>query len=99
MAEIQENNIEWYTGDKVVTLSFSQKKYVSKIQKAAKTHPEVKILAENSDGSICAHIPLSWVKVSPPRKSRELSEEEKQAAAERLRIAREKKSISNADNN
>jgi hypothetical protein len=27
MAEIKENNIEWYTGQDRVTVSFSQKKY------------------------------------------------------------------------
>lgn len=89
--EIQDNNIEWYTGDKTVTLSFTQKKYVSKILKYAKTYPEIDVLAKNSDGSICAHIPLSWVKISPPRKGREFTQEEKEAATERLKIAREKK--------
>ena len=92
MAELSENNIEWYTGDNRVTLSFSQKKYVSKIKKYAKNNPEVEIVAESLDGSICAHIPLSWIKISPPRKGREFTEEERLAAAERLKIARENKS-------
>lgn len=90
--EIQDNNIEWYTGDKTVTLSFTQKKYVNKILKYAKTYSEIDVLAKNSDGSICAHIPLSWVKIFPPRKGRELTQEEKEVAKEKLRLAREKKS-------
>ena len=90
-ADISENNIEWYTGDKTVTLSFSQKKYVSKILKAAKNNPDIDIVAQNEDGSICAHIPLSWIKISPPRKGREFSDEERAMAAERLKVAREKR--------
>ena len=88
-ADISENNIEWYTGDKTVTLSFSQKKYVSKILKAAKDNSDIDIVAQNEDGSICAHIPLSWIKISPPRKGREFSDEERAMAAERLKVARE----------
>ena len=89
--DISENNIEWYTGDKTVTLSFSQKKYVSKILKAYKNNPDIDIVAQNEDGSICAHIPLSWIKISPPRKGREFSDEERAMAAERLKVAREKR--------
>lgn len=88
-ADISENNIEWYTGDKTVTLSFSQKKYVSKILKAAKDNSDIDIVAQNEDGSICAHVPLSWIKISPPRKGREFSDEERAMAAERLKVARE----------
>lgn len=88
-ADISENNIEWYTGDKTVTLSFSQKKYVSKIIKADKNNPDIDIVAQNEDGSICAHVPLSWIKISPPRKGREFSDEERAMAAERLKVARE----------
>lgn len=89
MAELSENNIEWYTGESTVTLSFSQKRWINKIKKYAKSNSDVEVLAENADGSICAHVPLSWVKISPPRRARDFSEEERIAAAERLRIARE----------
>ena len=86
--DLSENNIEWYTGDKTVTLSFSQKKYVNKIKKYAEKNSDVKIMAENEDGSICAHIPLSWIKISPPRQGREYTEEEKAAIGERFKAAR-----------
>lgn len=99
MAELQENNVEWYTGDKVATLSFSQRRHVSKIMKYAESHPEVEIVAKNEDGSICAHIPVSWIKISPPRSGREFTEEEKIQAAERLRIAREKKRTESSEIN
>lgn len=62
MAEIKENNIEWYTGQDRVTVSFSQKKYVNRIKNMAEKHPScVEIIAENEDGSIYATIPLRAV--------------------------------------
>ncbi len=55
----------------------------SKLLRLAKEYPDkVKILAENKDGSIFAHIPVSFVKISPPRK---ISDEQKEAASERFR--------------
>ena len=87
-----DNCIEWFTGAKKVGVTFSQRKWITKLKKYAKDYPDdVNVLAENEDGSIYAHVPLSWVKLSPPKKGREFTEEERAQAAERLRIAREKK--------
>lgn len=84
--------MEWLTGDKVGVVTFSQKRWVSKLLKYAEDYPEdVEIIAKNSDGSVFAHVPVSWFKFSPPRKGREMTDEEKAAAAERLRKARENK--------
>lgn len=85
----QENVIEWMRGDKKVTITFAGgTRYNSKIRKLAEVYPdEVEIVAENQDGSIVAHIPLSYVKVSHPRV---MSEESKAKAAERLKASREK---------
>jgi len=91
MAEIQENAIEWYSGDERVCASFTQKKYINKLLRYAKTHKEVDIVAQNDDGSLCVHVPLSWIKISPPKKGREFTEEEKLIAAERLRQGRKKR--------
>ena len=87
-----ENVMEWITGQKIGSVTFTQKRMVSKIKKYAEEYPdEIEIIAENDDGSIFAKVPVSWFKFSPPRKGREFSDEEKAEAAERLRIAREKK--------
>lgn len=91
MAEIQENAIEWYSGDDRVCVTFTQKKFVNKVLRYAKTHEEIEIVADNEDGALCAHIPLSWIKISPPKKGREFTEEEKLAAAERLKEGRKKR--------
>ena len=87
-----DNCMEWTTGAKRGSVTFSQRKWVSKILKYAEDYPEdIKIEFQNKDGSVYAHVPISWFKLSPPRKGREFTEEEREAAAERLRVAREKK--------
>lgn len=88
---MKENVIEWYNDSKMVTVTLNQKRYINKVKKYAKQHPdECDIVAENYDGSICAHVPLKWIKISRTS-SRNLTEEEKRMAAERLMNARRKK--------
>ena len=86
-----DNVFEWYTNDKTATVTFSQKKWVTKLKKLMEDHPEVELVAENEDGSIVAHVPTSWFKFSPPRKGREYTDEEKAAVAARFAEARKKK--------
>lgn len=82
MADLRENVIEFYADDKRATVTFTQGRYVSRIKRFAEEKPdECQIVAENKDGSIVAHIPTRWVKISP---TREVSEEQKEAARERL---------------
>lgn len=84
-----DNCFEWLLNEKTASVTFSQKRYVNKLKRYAKDYPDdVKIIAENSDGSVFAHVPVSWFKFSPPRQGREMTNEEKSAAAERLRNAR-----------
>ena len=90
----QDNCFEWLTGQKRASVTFSQKRFVNKLKKYAGEYPgDIEIVAENEDGSICAHVPVTWFKFSPPR-VREMSDEERAAAAERLKLARSKKSES-----
>lgn len=79
---VNENVIEFLRDSKTATVTFCQGRYVSKIKKLAEEYPEdVQITYENPDGSIVAHVPTKWVKVSAPRK---MSEEQKEMFAERL---------------
>ena len=85
---MNENVIEWLRGQNTVAVTLcTGNKFYNKLQKLAKSHPEIQIKI-NKDGSMFAHIPLSWVKISPPRK---MSEEQKQQSAERLKKMREAK--------
>lgn len=61
----------------------------SKLMKYAKTRPnEVKLKAENDDGSAYFHIPISYIKVSPPRR---VSDKQREATGERSRKMWEEK--------
>lgn len=85
MLESKENAIEFLYGDKQATGTFCSPKFVNRLKKLAENNPdECKIVAENEDGSIVAHFPVKWVKVSPPRK-RDMTEEEKDALRERFK--------------
>lgn len=62
MDRLQENLIEWITGGKVATVTFSQKKFINRIKQMSEKHPELaEIVAENEDGSITAHIPVKAI--------------------------------------
>lgn len=66
----------------------------NKLMKYSTERPdEVKLIKENKDGSAFFHIPINYVKVSPPRK---VSDEQKKVARERLkRVWEEKKEKGN----
>lgn len=60
--ECKDNVIEWFTGDQTVRATFTQQKFINRIERMSKTHGEhVKILRKNKDGSIYAELPLSAV--------------------------------------
>lgn len=78
-----ENCIEWIKDQKQATLSLSQRRTISRVKKLAEKYPEeCQIVAENKDGSVYAHIPVSWIKISPPKK---VSEEQIEKARERIK--------------
>lgn len=83
---MKENNIEWLNGQQTVTVTLSQGKFINKVKKLAEQREDVEIVAENKDGSICAHLPLKFIKISAPR---QLTEEQRERARERL-LARKK---------
>lgn len=61
----------------------------SKLMRYAQERPdEVKLKADNKDSSAFFHVPVSYIKVSPPRK---VSEAQREAAGERFRRMWEEK--------
>lgn len=84
MDTVQENCIEWLKGDKMATATFPRGKYATRVSKLAEQYPdEVHICHKNKDGSIVAHIPVSYVHISRPRRLN-LTEEQRRAMRERL---------------
>ncbi len=91
--DYKENNIEFLKGQQRATASFTQGRFISRIEKLAEQYPEeVEIVAHNSDGSICAHFPTKWIKINPPQK---LSEERREELSKRMTELAEKKRTEN----
>ena len=82
--------IEWIKGNDYAGITVpSGTALKSKLMRYAEERPdEVKVMAENSDGSAFFHIPINYIKVSPPRK---VSDEQREAAGERFRKMWEEK--------
>ena len=81
-----EHNIEFLRDEKMAAVSFTQGRYITRIKALSKKHPkDCQIVAESKSGSICAHIPVNWIKIGPPRS---VSEEQRIAASVRMKKIR-----------
>ena len=86
-----ENCVEFLNNQKTMTVSFCSQKWITKIKKLSQSNPDdVEIIAENKDGSICAKLPIKYLKISVPRK---VSDEQKQKASERFKKLREENKL------
>ena len=91
--ENTENVLEFISGTHTATVTFTNKKHINRIKKLYEERKDdFKYFVENSDGSVCAKIPLKWIKINPGSKTgRVMTEEQKEAARIRLQKARENK--------
>ena len=92
MADFRETGICTTSEDAHAVISSSEAKWINKINKLREKYPdEVNVIyePENNCGTIYAHVPKSWVKVSPPRQVN-YTDEQRAALAERLAAARNK---------
>ena len=60
-----ENVIEFTKDSERAAVTFCQGRYKSRIKKLTAERPEeCEIVAEDQDGSLCAHIPVAWIKIN-----------------------------------
>ena len=87
---MNEFSIEWIKGASYAGVTIpSGTALKSKLMRYANDRPnEVKLMADNADGSAFFHIPINYIKVSPPRR---VSEEQREAAKERFQKMWEEK--------
>lgn len=87
-----ENCIEFLSGERSAVVSFTNRKHINRIKKLYEERKDdFKYFHENTDGSICAKLPLKWIKINPGSKNgRVMTEEQKEAARVRLANARNK---------
>ena len=91
--ENSENMIEFISGTRTATVTFTNQKHINRMKKLYEERKDdFKYFKENKDGSICAKIPLKWIKINAGSKTgRVMTEEQKEAARIRLQKARENK--------
>ena len=91
--ENTENIIEFISNTRTATVTFTNRKHINRIKKLYEERKDdFKYFVENLDGSVCAKIPLKWIKINPGSKTgRVMTEEQKEAARIRLQKARENK--------
>lgn len=83
-----ENVIEFMRNVERATATFCQGRYISRVRKLVAERPEAcEIVTENPDGTIVARFPVSWIKIKPDL---DLTDEEREARAERGRQAAQK---------
>ena len=85
--------IEFISGTRTATVTFTNQKHINRIKKIYEERKDdFKYFKENTDGSVCAKIPLKWIKINAGSKTgRVMTEEQKEAARIRLQKARENK--------
>lgn len=90
--ENTENMIEFISGTRTATVTFTNQKHINRIKKIYEERKDdFKYFIENPDGSICAKLPLKWIKINAGSKERRImTEEQKEAARIRLANARKK---------
>ena len=88
-----ENVVEFISGTRTATVTFTNQKHINRIKKIYEERKDdFKYFKENTDGSVCAKIPLKWIKINAGSKTgRVMTEEQKEAARIRLQKARENK--------
>ena len=91
--ENMENVLEFISGTRTATVTFTNKKHINRIKKLYEERKDdFKYFKENTDGSVCAKIPLKWIKINAGSKTgRVMTEEQKEAARIRLQKVRENK--------
>lgn len=88
---MNENCSEWLRNESKVTVTLCQGRLISKVKKLAAEHPEeCEIAHENEDGSIVAHLPTKWIKISAPKK---VSDEQREKARQRFEEYHRKRNV------
>lgn len=93
--ENNENMIEFLSGQRTATVTFTNKKHINRIKKLyTDRKDDFTYFVENDDGSVCAKIPLKWIKINAGSKNgRVMTDEQKEAARIRLEKYRKQKQL------
>lgn len=82
-----ETAVEYIKGETYLTWYSDEPKYVNRIRQLAADGADVQIVSDSGD-SITAHCPISWFKPPKPPIKRNMTDEQRKAAAERMKNMR-----------
>lgn len=90
MIKIIETSIERVQGDSYCLVYTGERKFINQLNELAQNYSEVDIRHINKDGSILAHVPSNWFRFVKPPTKRNLTEEQKNIMAQRMKQNRKR---------
>lgn len=81
MAEV---SVEFIKGEKYLTWYSDDFATIRHIKKLQSGYPDDVVVVAEDESSIVVHVPVSWFREPKPKAKREMTEEQRLAAAERL---------------
>lgn len=98
MTDDRETCVERIQNDKYTNIYTSERKFINELNALKKQYPDDVIIEHvNRDGSICAKVPYNWFRFVKPVTKRNMTDEQRKAASERMKKARENKKGRNYD--
>ena len=82
-----ETSVEYIKGENYLTWYSDDPKWVNRIRQLAADNADVQIVSDDGEG-VLAHCPVSWFKPPKPPIKRNMTDEQRQAAAERMKNMR-----------
>ena len=82
-----ETSVEYIKGENYLTWYSDDPKWVNRIRQLAVDNADVQIVYDDGE-SVLAHCPVSWFKPPKPPIKRNMTDEQRQAAAERMKNMR-----------
>ena len=82
-----ETAVEYIKGENYLTWYSDEPKWANRIRQLAADNADVNIISDDGEG-VLAHCPVSWFKPPKPPIKRNMTDEQRQAAAERMKNMR-----------
>ena len=82
-----ETSVDYIKGERYLTWYSDEPKWANRIRQLAADNADVNIISDDGEG-VLAHCPVSWFKPPKPPIKRNMTDEQRQAAAERMKNMR-----------
>lgn len=86
LAELRETAFDHVGGESFATYCSSEQKWINRFRRDAEKYPgQVIVKHVNEDGSMVVQYPYAWCKMPSPPRTRNMTDEQRAAASERMR--------------